>query len=198
VIQLTCHVAIQESDISSCPTGKNLCVSKKLLHTICDVGHPHEMVFVEPSHVFLDEMVWDQDDCLALELRSLPGVGEITIGVGALFSLSSEVDTNLFGHALLEDVRWVDGWVTEVKHAHILLLFGYSVNHYAMRELFLPQMTGRVFLVCMGCWVLWGRACHHCTVQAWKWHWEWDKMRHLQGNSFHPYSVCYLGYYSRD
>jgi hypothetical protein len=68
VIQWTCHVAIQESDKSSRLTGRTLCVSKKLLYTICDVGHPHEMVFVEPSHVFVDEMVGNQDDSLAFEL----------------------------------------------------------------------------------------------------------------------------------
>ncbi len=72
VIQWIRHVAIQESDKSSCLTGRTLCVSKKLLHTFCDVGHPHEMVFVEPSHVFLDEMIGNQDDRLAFKLRSLP------------------------------------------------------------------------------------------------------------------------------
>ena len=96
VIQWTCHVAIQESDKSSRLTGRILCVSKKLLYTICDVGHPHEMVFVEPSHVFLDEMVGDQDDSLAFELRSLPGVSKIAIGVSTLLSLAGEVCAKLF------------------------------------------------------------------------------------------------------
>ncbi len=68
VIQWTRHVAIQESDKSGRLTGRTLCISKKLLYTICDVGHPHEMVFLEPSHVFLDEMVCNQDDRLAFEL----------------------------------------------------------------------------------------------------------------------------------
>jgi hypothetical protein len=49
------------------------------------------MVFIESSHVFLDEMVGDQDDHLAFELRSLPGVSKIAIGVGTLLSLASEV-----------------------------------------------------------------------------------------------------------
>ena len=40
VIQWICHVALQESDKSSHLTGRTLCVSKKLLDTICDVGHP--------------------------------------------------------------------------------------------------------------------------------------------------------------
>jgi hypothetical protein len=90
VIQWICHIAIQESDKSSHLTGRTLCVSKKLLYTICD-GHPHEMVFVEPSHVFLDEMVGNQDDSLAFELQSLLGVSKITIGVGTLLSLAGEV-----------------------------------------------------------------------------------------------------------
>ncbi len=104
VIQWTCHVAIQESDKSSRLTGRTLCVSKKLLYTICDVGHPHEMEFVEPSHVFIDEMVGNQDDRLAFELQSLSGVSKIAIGVGTLLSLASEVRAKLFSHILWEDV----------------------------------------------------------------------------------------------
>jgi hypothetical protein len=102
VIQWTRHVAIQESDKSSHLTGRTLCVSKKkkLLYTICDVGHPHEMVFAEPSHVFLDEMVSNQDDCLAFELQSLPGVSKIAIGVGTLLSLADDIWAKLFGHIL--------------------------------------------------------------------------------------------------
>ncbi len=105
VIQLICHIAIQESVKSSRLTGRTLCISKKLLYAFCDVGHPHEMVFIEPSHVFLDEVIGDQDDCLAFELRSLPGVKEVTISVGTLFSLTSEIGTKLFGHILWENVR---------------------------------------------------------------------------------------------
>jgi hypothetical protein len=128
VIQWVCHIAIQESDKSSCLTGRTLCVSKKLHFTICDVGHLHEMVFVEPSHVFLDEMIGYQDDCLAFELRSLPGVSEVTISVVTLFSLTSETSAKLFGHILWENVQGVDGRVTEIKHTHILFLFDSSVN----------------------------------------------------------------------
>jgi hypothetical protein len=151
VIQWTRHVAIQESDKSGHLTGRTLCVSKKLLYTICDVGHPHKMVFIEPSHVFLDETVGNQDDCLAFELQSLPGVSKITVGVGTLLSLASEVGAKLFGHIFWEDVRWVDGLVTEVKHTQILLLFGGSVNLYSTTGLLLPLTAGRVFLVCIRC-----------------------------------------------
>jgi hypothetical protein len=151
VIQWTCHIATQESDKSSHLTGRTLCVSKKLLYTICDVGHPHEMVFIEPSHVFLDQMVGNQDDHLTFELRSLPGVSEIAIGVSTLLSLASEVCSKLFGYILWEDVRWVDGWVTEVKHTQILPLFGGSVNLYSTTWLLLPLTAKRVFLVCIGC-----------------------------------------------
>jgi hypothetical protein len=109
------------------------------------------MVFIEPVHVFLDEMVGDQDDLLVFELQSFPGVSEIAIGVGTLLSLASEVGAKLFGHILWEDVCWVDEWVTEVKHTQILLLFGGSVNPYSTMGLFLPLTAGRVFLVCIGC-----------------------------------------------
>ncbi len=128
-----------------------LCVSKKLLYTICDVGHPHEMVFVEPSRVFLDEMVGNQDDHLGFELQSPPGLSKIAIGVCTLLSLASEVGANLFGNILWENVCWVDGWVMEVKHAQILLFFGGSVNLYSTMGLLLPLTAGRVFLVCIRC-----------------------------------------------
>ncbi len=54
------------------------------------------MVFVEPSHVFLDEMVGNQDDRLAFKLQSLPGVRKIAIVVGALLSLANEGHAKLF------------------------------------------------------------------------------------------------------
>jgi hypothetical protein len=76
-------------------------------------------------------MIGNQDDHLVSELRSLPGVSKVTIGVGTLFSLTSEIGAKLFGHILWENVRWVDGWVTEVKHTHILLLFCSSVTLYS-------------------------------------------------------------------
>jgi hypothetical protein len=78
-------------------------------------------------------------------------VSEIAIGVGTPLSLTSEVRAKLFGHTLWEDVRWVDGWVTEVKHTQILLLFGGSVNLYSTMRLLLPLTAGRVLLVRIGC-----------------------------------------------
>ncbi len=83
--------------------------TKRLFYTICDVGHPHEVVFVEPTLVFLDEMIDTHNDCLAFELGSLPGVSKVTISVGALLSLAIEVSTKLFRHILWENVRRVDG-----------------------------------------------------------------------------------------
>ncbi len=151
VIQWICHIAIQESDKSSRLTGRTLCVSKNLLYTLCDVGHPHEIVFVEPSHVFFDEMIGDQDDRLAFELQSFPGVSKIAVIVGKLISLTSEISAKLFGHILWENVRWVDGRVTEVKHTQILFLFGSSVNLYSTTRLLLPLMAGGIFFVRIGC-----------------------------------------------
>jgi hypothetical protein len=100
VIQWIPHVVIQESEKSSRFTGRTICVSKKHLYTICDVGHPHEIVFVEPSHVFLDEMIGDQDDRFAFELGSFHGVSKVTISVNTLFSLTSEISAKLFWHIL--------------------------------------------------------------------------------------------------
>jgi hypothetical protein len=150
VIQWTRHVAIQESDKSSRLTGRTLCVSKKLLYTICDVGQPHEMVFVKPSHVFLDEMIGNQDDRLAFELQSLPGVSKVAIGVG-LLSLAREVGAKLFGLILWKNVCWVDGRVAKEKHTQILLLFGSSINLYSTTRLLLPLTARKVFLVRFWC-----------------------------------------------
>ncbi len=78
-------------------------------------------------------------------------MSKIAIGVGTLLSLASDICSKLFGHILWEDVHWVDGWVMEVKHAQILLLFGGSVNLYSMTGLLLPLTAGRIFLVCIWC-----------------------------------------------
>ncbi len=131
-------------------TGRTLCVSKKIPYTICDVGHPHEMIFLEPFHVFLDEMIGNQDDCLAFELQGLPGVSKVTISVDTLFSLTNEISAKLFGHILWENVRGVDGWITGVKHTQILFLFGGSVNLYFMTRLLLSLTAGRIVFFCIG------------------------------------------------
>ncbi len=149
VIQWIRQVAIQESDMSNRLTGRTHCVSKKLLFTLCDVGHPCEMVFVEPSQVFFDEMIGNQDDCLAFELWRFPGVSKVAISVGTLLSLTSEISAKLFGRILWENVRWVGRRVTEVKHTQILSLFGGSVNLYSMMRLFLPLTAGRIVFVCI-------------------------------------------------
>jgi hypothetical protein len=97
VIQWIPHVAIQESDKSSHLTGRTLCVSKKLLYTLRDVGHPHEMVFVEPSHIFFDEMIGNQDNRLVFELRSLPGVSKVAIVLVHSFPLQVKLAQSFSG-----------------------------------------------------------------------------------------------------
>jgi hypothetical protein len=84
--------------------------------------------------------------CLSSE--AFLGWSKVAIGVGTLLSLASEVDTKLFGHILWKNVHGVDGWVTEVKHTQILLLFCGSINLYSTARLILPLTTERVFLVC--------------------------------------------------
>jgi hypothetical protein len=108
------------------------------------------MIFVEPTHIFLDEMIGDHNDCLAFELQSLPGVSKVTISVVSLFSLSSEVHANLFGHILWENVRRVDRLITEVKHTQILFLFGSSINLYSATRILLPLMAGSIVFVRIG------------------------------------------------
>ncbi len=151
VIQWICHIAIQESDKSSYLTGRTLCVSKKLLYTICDVGHPHEVVFVEPTYVFLDEMIGNHNDCLAFELWSLPGVSKVTISVVTLFALASEISAKLFGHILWENVRRVDGRVTEVKHTKICFSHWQQYQPLLRNTRLLLLTAGRIVFVCIGC-----------------------------------------------
>jgi hypothetical protein len=76
---------MQESDRSSCLTGRTLCITKKFFDTICDVGHPHEVIFVEPTPVFLDKLIGNHDDHLAFELQGLSGVNIVTVSVVTLF-----------------------------------------------------------------------------------------------------------------
>jgi hypothetical protein len=72
------------------------------------------------------------------------------ISVGTLLSLTSEIGAKLFGHFLWENLCWVDGWVTEIKHTQILFLFGNSVNLYSTTRLLLPLTAGRIFLIRIG------------------------------------------------
>jgi hypothetical protein len=109
------------------------------------------MIFVEPTHIFLDEMIGDCDDCLAFELQNLPGVNEVTISAVTLFPLASEVCAKLFGHILWENVCRVDRGITEVKHTHTLFLFGSSINLYFSTRLLLPLMARRIVFDHVGC-----------------------------------------------
>ncbi len=142
---------IQESDKSSRLTGRTLGVTKKLFDPIRDVRHPHEMIFVEPTRIFYDEMIDNCNDCLVFELRSLPGVSKVTISIVTLFSLASEIHAKLFGHVLGENVRRVDGHIPEVEHTQIFFLFGSSINLYPMTRLFLPLTARGIVLVCIRC-----------------------------------------------
>jgi hypothetical protein len=109
------------------------------------------MIFVEPTYVLLDEMIGNHDDCLRFELQSLPGVSKVTISVVTFFSLASEVCTKLFRHILWENVRRVDGRITEVKHTQILFFFGSSNNLYSTMRLLLPLMARRIVFIHIRC-----------------------------------------------
>jgi hypothetical protein len=142
---------IQESDKSSHLTGRIFGVTKEIFDPICDVGHPHEMIFVEPTHVFLDEMIGDCDDRLAFELRSLPGVSKVTISIVTLFSLANEICAKLFRHVLGDNVRRVDGCITEVEHTQIFFFFGSIINLYPTMRLPLPLTARGIVLVRIRC-----------------------------------------------
>ncbi len=118
---------------------------------ICDVRHPHEMIFVEPTHVFFAEMIGNCNDCLAFELRSLPVVSKVTISIVALFSPASEICAILFGHVLGENVCRVDGCIPEVEHTQIFFLFGSSINLYPTTRLLLPLTARGIVLIHIRC-----------------------------------------------
>jgi hypothetical protein len=77
------------------------------------------MIFIEPTHIFLDETIWDHNDPLAFELQSLPGVSKVAISVVTLFFLASEVCAKLLRHIPWENVRRVEECIMEVKHTQI-------------------------------------------------------------------------------
>jgi hypothetical protein len=96
-------------------------------------------------------MIGDCNDCLVFELQSLPGASKVTIRVVTLFSLASEVCTKLFRCILWENIHWVDGPIMEVKHDHILFLFGSSINLYSTTRLLLPLTARGIVFICIAC-----------------------------------------------
>ncbi len=109
------------------------------------------MIFIEPTHVFFDEMIGNCNDRLAFELQSLPRVSKVTISVVTLFSIASEICAKLFRHILGENVRRIDGRIMEVEHTQILFLFGSSINLYSTTRFLLPLTAGGIVLVCIKC-----------------------------------------------
>jgi hypothetical protein len=109
------------------------------------------MIFVEPTHVFFDEMIGNHDDHLVFELQSLPRVSKVTISVVTLLSLASEICSKLFRHILGENIHRVDGCIMEVEHTQIPFLSGRSINLYATMRLLLPLTAGGIVLVRIRC-----------------------------------------------
>jgi hypothetical protein len=81
----------------------------------------------------------------------LPGVSIVAISVVTLFFLASEVCAKLFRHIPWENVRRVDGCITEVKHTQILFLFGSSIDLYSTTRLLLPLTARGIVLVRIRC-----------------------------------------------
>jgi hypothetical protein len=109
------------------------------------------VIFVEPTHNFLDEMIGNCKDCLVFELQSLPGVSKVTISVVTLLSLASEVCAKLVRHIPGRNVHRDGGHITEVKHTQILFLFGSSINLYSTTRHLLPLTAGRIVLIRIRC-----------------------------------------------
>ena len=66
------------------------------------------MILVEPTNIILVEMIGDYNDGLTIELSKLPGMGEVTRGVVALFSLADKIRADLFGYDFRKNFGWVD------------------------------------------------------------------------------------------
>ncbi len=72
------------------------------------VGHLHEMVLVEPTHIFLREMRRDREDGLTRNFTGFSGMFETTGGVGTFFSLAGKVRAQLDGQIIRKDFGGID------------------------------------------------------------------------------------------
>ncbi len=148
------------------------------------VGHPHKMVFVEPSHVFLDEMIDNQDDPLTFELWSLPGVSKVTISVGThKWNWRKAFWAYPLGKCPL---GWWTGYGGKTYPNPSSLLWQCQLLLHDKASFASDGQKGFPHSY----QVLWDRACLHYAVWVWKWHWKWEEMHHLRGNSYHPLLVC--------
>jgi hypothetical protein len=105
------------------------------------------MVFIKPTDVSFVEMVGNRDDSFAFELGWLPGMDKVACGIAALFTLAGEICADLHRHDLWKNIRWVDRWILEIKHTHILPLFGGCVDLHASFRLLLLLTIGRIGVV---------------------------------------------------
>ena len=105
------------------------------------------MVLIKPTDVGFVEMISDRDDSFEFELGWLPGMDEVACSIAALFTLACEICANFLRHNLWEDIRWVDRWILEIKHAQVLPLFGGCVNLHTSFRLFLLLTTRGIGVV---------------------------------------------------
>jgi hypothetical protein len=54
-------------------------VAKKLLDLICNVGHLHEMILIEPTNISFGEIIGNCQDSLMFELGGPPGMDKVAI-----------------------------------------------------------------------------------------------------------------------
>jgi hypothetical protein len=66
------------------------------------------MILVEPTNIILVEMISNRNDGLAFDLGELPGMGEVTRDIVALFSFAGEICADLFRHNIRKNFEWVD------------------------------------------------------------------------------------------
>ncbi len=147
---MNCHVVIWESDKSSRYTGRTLGVTKKLSDPICDIRYPHEMIFVEPTHVFLIKWLTFARIVLHLSLEAFLGWAKSQLAL--LHSLSLQVKSaQTFSDMSLG--KYPRGWRTHSWGATfpILFLFGGNIHLYPTLKLLLLLMARGIVFICIKC-----------------------------------------------
>ncbi len=77
-------------------------VFEKLFDLICDVGHLHKIILVEPTNASFGEMIDNCQDSLTFELGRPPGMDKVEIHILALLTLASKFFTDFVRHVFRE------------------------------------------------------------------------------------------------
>ena len=85
-------------------------------------------VLVKPASLLRNKVGCDRKDSFMRNHIGFSGMFELTIGIGAFFPLASEIDTQLNGQILGENIGCIDVWILEEKHSHFLPILGGAIH----------------------------------------------------------------------